>query len=117
MQAISSKSTSQFTPGMVLLIRDGIEERTVPLERLPITIGRKPEKDIVLKDARVSRDHAKFSCEEGVYFIEDEGSRHGTFVNGDRIQAQRLLADGDVVQIGDRSFRFEILQPSPERSD
>ena len=100
MQAISSKSTSQFTPGMVLLIRDGIEERTVPLERLPITIGRKPEKDIVLKDARVSRDHAKFSCEEGVYFIEDEGSRHGTFVNGQRINGRLEVHPGDQIQFG-----------------
>lgn len=100
MQPVSAKSTSSFTPGLVLLIRDGFEERNVPLDRFPVTIGRKPEKDIVLKDARVSRDHAKFSSEEGVYFIEDEGSRHGTFVNGQRINGRLEVHAGDHIQFG-----------------
>ncbi|HEX6879509.1 MAG TPA: SpoIIE family protein phosphatase, partial [Terriglobales bacterium] len=99
-QAIAGKSTSQFTPGMVLHLRDGFEERQVPLERFPVTIGRKPEKDVVLKDARVSRDHAKFSCENGVYFIEDEGSRHGTYVNGQRINGRLEVHVGDQIQFG-----------------
>jgi serine phosphatase RsbU (regulator of sigma subunit)/pSer/pThr/pTyr-binding forkhead associated (FHA) protein len=99
-QAISAKSTSQFTPGMVLLIRDGLEERTIPMEKFPITIGRKPDKDVVLKDARVSRDHARFNNEEGVYFIEDEGSRHGTFVNGQRINGRLEVHAGDHIQFG-----------------
>jgi pSer/pThr/pTyr-binding forkhead associated (FHA) protein len=43
-----------------------------------------------------------------------DSSLHGTFVNGERVQAQRLLADGDVVQVGNRSFRFDLrrLEPS-----
>jgi sigma-B regulation protein RsbU (phosphoserine phosphatase) len=100
MQAIAAKSTSQFSPGLVLLIRDGFEERTIPLDHFPVTIGRKPEKDVVLKDARVSRDHAKFSNEEGIYFIEDEGSRHGTFVNGQRINGRLEVHAGDQIQFG-----------------
>jgi FHA domain-containing protein len=37
-----------------------------------------------------------------------DSSLHGTYVNGERIQAQRLLADGDVVRVGNQSFRFEL---------
>lgn len=37
-----------------------------------------------------------------------DSSLHGTYVNGDRVQAQHLLADGDVVQVGDRTFRFDL---------
>ena len=97
---ISAKSTSKLTPGLVLHLRDGLDERTVPLERFPVTVGRKPDKDIVLKDARVSRDHARFSCEEGIYFIEDEGSRHGTYVNGQRINGRLEIHPGDHIQFG-----------------
>jgi hypothetical protein len=42
-----------------------------------------------------------------------DSSLHGTYVNGERIQAQRLLADGDVVQVGDRSFRFDLCRLEP----
>jgi hypothetical protein len=34
-------------------------------------------------------------------------STNGTFVNGDRVQAERLLAAGDSIQIGDRAFLFD----------
>jgi serine phosphatase RsbU (regulator of sigma subunit)/pSer/pThr/pTyr-binding forkhead associated (FHA) protein len=97
---LSAKSTSKLSPGLVLHLRDGLDEHTVPLERFPVTVGRKPEKDIVLKDARVSRDHARFSCEEGIYFIEDEGSRHGTYVNGQRINGRIEIHPGDHIQFG-----------------
>jgi serine phosphatase RsbU (regulator of sigma subunit) len=97
---ISTKTTSQIKTGIVLHLRDGLDERTFPLERFPVTVGRKPEKDIVLKDARVSRDHAHFSCEEGAYFIEDEGSRHGTYVNGQRINGRLEVHPGDHIQFG-----------------
>jgi pSer/pThr/pTyr-binding forkhead associated (FHA) protein len=85
----------------------------------PLTIGRGPDSDIPVHNEDVSRNHA-YLLRTPQGFLLVDSSLHGTFVNGDRIQAQRLLADGDVVQIGDRSFRFEILalqQPSPERSD
>jgi serine phosphatase RsbU (regulator of sigma subunit) len=97
---LSAKSTGKLSTGLVLHLRDGLDERTVPLERFPVTVGRKPEKDIVLKDARVSRDHATFSLEEGAYFIEDEGSRHGTYVNGQRINGRIEIHPGDHLQFG-----------------
>jgi pSer/pThr/pTyr-binding forkhead associated (FHA) protein len=41
-------------------------------------------------------------------FLLVDSSLHGTFVNGDRVQAQRILADGDVIRVGSQSFRFDI---------
>jgi hypothetical protein len=72
----------------------------MPLERFPVTNGRKRDKEVGLKDARVSRDQAHDSSEEGVYFIEDEGSRHGTFVNGQRITGRLEVHAGDHIQFG-----------------
>jgi hypothetical protein len=42
-----------------------------------------------------------------------DSSLHGTYVNGERVQGQRLLADGDVVQVGNRSFRFDLRRLEP----
>jgi pSer/pThr/pTyr-binding forkhead associated (FHA) protein len=37
-------------------------------------------------------------------------SLHGTYVNGERVQGHHLLADGDLVQVGRQSFRFEHVR-------
>ena len=62
----------------------------------------------------MSRGHA-YLLRTPQGFLLVDSSLHGTYVNGERVQAQRLLADGDVVQVGDRSFRFDLrrLEPSP----
>lgn len=63
-------------------------------------IGRGAEADIPVEEARVSRKHALFrASEEGIVFVEDQGSSNGTFVNKERVQV-RELRDGDRVQIG-----------------
>ncbi len=46
--------------------------------------------------------------------IEDDGlSRNGTFVNGDRLQGQRTLRDGDVIQAGDTLIGFRDPEAAP----
>ncbi len=83
-----------------LLVIDPQGQRTrVPLEPLPFHIGRQPESDLVIRDTRVSRNHARIVLEGGKYVIEDCGSRHGTFVNGKRITRQRLAA-ADRIEFG-----------------
>ena len=85
---------------------------------LPLTVGRDPVSDIQVDEEDVSRRHAYLlRTPQGVLLVDS--SLHGTWVNGERMQAQRLLADRDVIQMGSRSFRFEICaQPLPraERS-
>lgn len=67
-----------------------------------ITIGRNPDNDIVLNDSDVSRQHARVRSEQGCLTIEDMGSANGTYVNGYRIQLQRLSAS-DIIQIGNNT--------------
>ena len=61
--------------------------------------GRHPESDIFLDDITVSRRHAEFVGQDGVYSIRDVGSLNGTYVNRERIE-EAVLATGDEVQIG-----------------
>jgi pSer/pThr/pTyr-binding forkhead associated (FHA) protein len=72
-----------------------------------ITIGRQPGRDIVLSgDSVVSRTHARIEYAGGAYFVTDEGSTNGTFVNDRRISRQ-ILAPGDVIQVGATKLRFD----------
>jgi phosphoserine phosphatase RsbU/P len=90
-----SSSNSNAT----LSYMDGEHMRFVRLDRLPFSVGRLPERDLVLTHKCVSRDHAVLLREEDNYFVEDRGSRHGTFVNSEPIQ-RCLLHDGDTIHIG-----------------
>ena len=62
-------------------------------------IGRDPDCEIVIPDRQVSRVHARlYSRKEGVY-LEDLGSKNGTFLKGTLIEEPTLLQEGDIIQI------------------
>jgi len=83
-----------------LVVVDPNGHRTrVALEPLPFLIGRQPGSHLIVRDSRVSRDHARIVFENGGYAVEDTGSRHGTFVNGKRVQKQ-ALNNSDRIEFG-----------------
>jgi pSer/pThr/pTyr-binding forkhead associated (FHA) protein len=94
-----------------LLYRDG-EDRQVIVElrddRPPLTIGRSPRSDVALRwDGEVSRLHAQLERVGGDWLvIDDRLSRNGTYVNGERLRARRVLRGGDVIRTGDTQLAF-----------
>jgi Protein of unknown function (DUF3662)/FHA domain len=68
-----------------------------------IRIGRAPECELVLRDSRVSRRHARLAPRDGVLVLTDLGSTNGTLVNGNRI-TEVVLGAGDRIQIGECSL-------------
>src|ERR1700751_5283857 len=84
----SQSSGSGVFPALVFV--QGNEQRNIVLNRTPFTVGRKVDKDLVIADPRVSRDHAQIMQQGGEFFLVDLGSKHGTFVNGKRVQRQKL---------------------------
>lgn len=70
------------------------------------TAGRHPESDIFLDDVTVSRRHAEFFREFGVFSVRDVGSLNGTYLDRERIESVRLTG-GDEVQIG--KYRLVFL--------
>ena len=76
-----------------LTVTDPNGHRTrVSLDPLPFHIGRHAENQLILRDSRVSRSHARIEVELGEYVLHDCGSRHGTFVNGAARRAARAAA-------------------------
>ncbi len=69
------------------------------------TIGRSPDCGIFLDDVTVSRKHAVLAERDGAFFIEDQGSLNGTFVNRKRVESAQL-EDGDELQIGKYRLTF-----------
>jgi DNA-binding SARP family transcriptional activator len=94
-----------------LLYRDGTgQDRAHSLEDkgARISIGRGSSADIWLSwDGRVSRLHAELECQDEEWALIDDGlSRHGSFVNDERVQGRRALKDGDVLQLGETVMTF-----------
>ncbi len=79
-----------------------------PIVGMETGIGRDPAQDIAISsDGTASRRHARILCDNGSWFVRDEGSSNGTWVNGVRIQEQPLFP-GDMVKVGATNFRFEV---------
>ena len=86
--------------GPRLLIRDQAgNAREIVISKTPFTLGRQPENDLALLDNRISRHHAQIIEDGQGWALEDVASRHGTYVNGERIEL-RHLKDGDRINLG-----------------
>lgn len=71
-------------------------------------VGREPGSEIYVNDGSVSRRHARIERRGAAYFVVDEGSANGTFLDGQRV-ADALLRPGQEVRFGAVPFRVEIL--------
>ncbi|WP_431956518.1 BTAD domain-containing putative transcriptional regulator [Nocardia lijiangensis] len=79
-----------------------------------LRIGREPDNDIVLDDARVSRKHARILHRDDGIFIRDRDSANGVYVNEVPIRADTALADGDVIRVGSTRLRYGASEePAP----
>lgn len=77
----------------------------VRLEGKPLTIGRHGNNVIVVADEGVSRHHCVVELADDEVIVRDLESRNGTKVNGEEIQ-MKVLAEGDIIQVGQTRFRF-----------
>lgn len=76
----------------------------------PMVLGRSSVSDVVLGDESISRKHFQISARQGTWFIEDLGSRHGTYVQSAKLaEGQSLpLKNGDMIGAGPWLLRVRI---------
>lgn len=75
-------------------------ERRIPLLQGDNVLGRGGEAGIRIDLGRVSRLHARIRVDGERAWLEDLGSKNGTFLRGQRLLAPAELADGDQIGIG-----------------
>jgi putative ABC transport system ATP-binding protein len=81
------------------------------------TLGRGPECTAVVDHPSVSRLHARIQRHDGAYWVEDLGSRNGTWVNDQAVNAPQPLRDGDVLRLGDVDLRVALPKPRTPSGD
>ncbi|HZU22887.1 MAG TPA: SpoIIE family protein phosphatase [Terriglobales bacterium] len=118
MPGASGIISSSFSPATsissgslpTLVVVQGHEEVNLPISRTPFTIGRKTDRDLVISDPRISREHAQIVLEGTKLFLQDLGSKHGTYVNGERIQRHQLKRN-DRIDFGAEDVAYAIFDP------
>src|SRR6202012_5331622 len=102
-------------PLIPFAISDGPQQTKGTIQHSPLTVGRLPDRDLVLENTYVSRKHAEIIYEDGNFYVVDMSSRHGTFVNGVRVQRQQL-SPRDVIHFGSMEgpmMKFGVEETTP----
>jgi phosphoserine phosphatase RsbU/P len=86
-------------PSTPVMLIDGSHETQTAIGHSPYTVGRMPGSDLLLEHPYVSRRHAEIVYQDGEFLIVDQGSRHGTYVNGKKVERHKLEIN-DAVHFG-----------------
>ena len=90
-----------------LVVENGPKRKCLlPLVQPELEIGRSPECHLVIPDTQVSAHHAKIVKRKGGFFIYDNRSLNGLFVNNAKVRGVPLQT-GDLIRLGDTTIRYE----------
>lgn len=79
-----------------------------------ITVGRISTNDIIIEHSNISRSHARITiCGPTMYLLEDLDSKHGTYVNNERIR-RKLISEIDLVTFATHNFILKSLLQNEE---
>jgi signal transduction histidine kinase len=90
------------------VIRGNLAEKVHFLKPRSYTLGRARHNDLSLNEPSISKVHARISHEQGRFFIEDQGSLHGVYVNAAK-EERAELQPGSQIQIGNVTLKFSLL--------
>jgi predicted component of type VI protein secretion system len=106
---ISLESVRRNGQLIVLQTMDAaVEAGTVFPLQLVTSIGRLGSNTITISDTYASSQHALLSWKEEQWWLEDQGSRNGTLLNGTRIVDPTVVSTGDVIGIGRTELKLEL---------
>jgi serine phosphatase RsbU (regulator of sigma subunit)/pSer/pThr/pTyr-binding forkhead associated (FHA) protein len=101
------------------VLRGANEGTLIPLEGDRFVLGRNPDCAIVIPITSVSREHAQIVRVQGRFFIEDNKSRNGTYLNDKAVTARTPLKNNDKIRICDfvAAFLDKEAQPDDQMED
>jgi diguanylate cyclase (GGDEF)-like protein len=98
-EKLSSVGATRTKP-VLTVITGGSSGKQFKVTKGVAVIGRAPNAELRVEDDGISRTHARIRAETNRAWVEDMGSRNGTFVNGAKIATPFELRDGDKIQVG-----------------
>lgn len=103
------KLASEITVNFSEIVSYAPHQSPVPIgQKNKKTIGRAPSNDIVIENVKASRFHAFIYEEAGDWYIEDNDSGNGTFVNGSKIKKKKI-SYSDIITIAGIPLKIDDL--------
>jgi len=97
---MASSSALASRPAVLTVVNPSGQRRRIVLGQGVFHAGRQPDNQLVLRDNRVSRVHLRITNEGTEYILEDLNSRHGLFVNNEKLTGPYHLQDRDSITFG-----------------
>jgi diguanylate cyclase (GGDEF)-like protein len=91
---------SQRTKPVLTVLTGGATGKQFKVSKGTAVIGRAPTAELRIEDEGISRTHARIRAETGRAWVEDLGSRNGTYLNGSKVTGTVALNDGDKIKVG-----------------
>ena len=98
-EKLSSVGASRTKPVLTVLTGGASGQQYKVVKGIAV-IGRSPTVEMRLEDDGLSRTHARIRADTHRAWVEDLGSRNGTFLNGVKVTEPAELRDGDKIQVG-----------------
>lgn len=73
------------------------------------SIGRRSRNDLSIRSRNVSRYHCRIEHDGEFFWLVDNESANGTFVNGEKVQ-RYMLQDGDLLKVGQCTVVFHLVE-------
>ncbi len=96
-----------------LVVLEGQAKGKQILVSQPFVIGRDSRSNLRPVSLAVAARHCELLIREERAFVKDLGSTNGTFVNGEQVECERQLNDGDLLRIGPIEFEVGLETADP----
>jgi hypothetical protein len=109
----STQAILRDLAGFTALKEYDITDKKTYIGRLPREVTERSTV-VVIRDGTVGREHATIIERDGAYWLEDNGTVNGTYLNNQKLNAEARLHNGDKIRFA--RFEFEIDLPLEENS-
>jgi pSer/pThr/pTyr-binding forkhead associated (FHA) protein len=107
----------RIAPPRLVNITEGSGKEVIPLGKSMLLIGREGA-NLNFEDKTISKNHASIINQNGKFYLRDNGSMSGSYVNGQRVQLQELKHQ-DTIRFGEYFFMVDLgmegSESTPER--
>lgn len=102
-----------FIPSIAIVREDTMETVNIPITKKDFIIGKSTEMadGVISFNKAISRIHCRIIYIDGRYFIRDEKSVNGTFVNNKRVpvEGEVLIKSGDIIKLANSEFLVKSI--------
>lgn len=95
-------------------IREITGKHEYPIKSPVISIGRAATNDVAINKPTVSTKHATIEYRDNIFYIVDQRSANGTFLNGQKITSEMRLKHGDKIKFDEYEFAFVMEELADE---